>query len=70
MTQTVQAVQAALDSQGFNTKLLIEKKFTVGTTDTWYVLGGTVYPGRARWVTSTNSDTAANQATSITNGMA
>lgn len=62
-------IQAQLDPQGTNRKLLLQTKFTVGTTDTWYCLGGTVRPGRAKWVTSTNTDSAAQQATSITNAM-
>ena len=41
---TVQAIQAALDSEGTNKKLVIMKKFTVSTTDTFLVRGG-VYGG-------------------------
>ena len=70
---TVASIQAALDTQGTNKKLLILKqqpKSTGATTDSFYVLGGTVYAGRARWVSTTNTDTAAQQATSITNAMA
>ena len=65
---TVAEIQAQLDPQGTNMKLLLIKKFTVSTTDTWYCLGGTVRPGAAKWVTSTNTDSAAAQATSITTG--
>lgn len=70
---TVAAIQAQLDTQGFGKKITIVKQFTVGTTDTWYCVAGTgvsgLVAGRNRWVTSTNTDTAAQQATSITNGM-
>lgn len=66
---TVAAIQAQLDPQGYGNQISILKQFTVGTTDTWYCLGGQVRPGLTRWVTSTNTDTAAQQATSITNGM-
>lgn len=66
---TVEAIQAELDPQGTNTKIRIIKKFTVSTTDTFYCLGGVVVPGRARWCAATNTDTAAQQATSITNAM-
>lgn len=62
-------IQIELDPQSTNTKLLLQTKFTVSTTDTWFCLGGTVRPGAAKWVTSTNTDTAAQQATSITNAM-
>lgn len=62
-------IQAELDPQGYGNQIQILRKFTVTTTDTWYCIGGQVRPGLARWVTSTNTDTAAQQATSITNGM-
>lgn len=68
-TQTVAAIQAALDPQGFDKKIVLIKRFRVGATDTWYATGGIVAPGKAKWVTSTNTDTAAQQATSITTGM-
>lgn len=66
---TVAEIQAQLDPQGFGNQIKILKQFTVSTTDTWYCTGGQVRPGRARWVTSTNSDSAATQATAITDGM-
>ena len=66
---TVAEIQAQLDAQGFGKQIVIMKKFTVTTTDTWYCDAGVIVPGRCRWVTSTNTDTAAQQATSITNAM-
>jgi hypothetical protein len=66
---TVAQIQAQLDPQGLNTKIVIVKQFTVSTTDTFYCTGGVVAPGKAKWVTTTNTDTAAQQATSITTGM-
>ena len=66
---TVAQIQAQLDPQGLGTKIRILKQFRVTTTDTWYCVGGVVAVGKARWVTSTNTDTAAQQATSITTGM-
>ena len=66
---TVDQIQAQLDPQGYGNRIKIMKQFTVSTTDTWYCDGGQVRPGLSRWVTSTNTDTAAQQATSITNGM-
>ena len=66
---TVQEIQAELDPQGFNTKLLIQSKFTVSTTDSFFVLGGTVRPGKTKWCTTTNTDNAATQAAAITSQM-
>jgi hypothetical protein len=66
---TVIAIQAELDPQGYGNQIEILKQFTVGTTDTFYCLGGQVRPGRARWCEATNTDSAAQQATSITNAM-
>lgn len=66
---TVIEIQAELDPQGYGNQIEIVKQFTVGTTDTWYCLGGQVRVGRSRWVTSTNTDSAAQQAASITSGM-
>ena len=66
---TVAEIQAQLDPQGVSTKIRILKQFRVTTTDTWYCTGGVVAVGKAKWVTSTNTDTAAQQATSITSGM-
>ena len=66
---TVAEIQAQLDTQGFGNQIKILKQSTVTTTDTFYCLGGQVRPGRARYIDTTNTDTAANQATAITNGM-
>lgn len=66
---TVTQIQAALDPQGVGTKIRIIKQFSVSTTDTWYCTGGVVAIGKAKWVTSTNTDSAATQAASITTGM-
>lgn len=66
---TIQEIQAQLDAQGFNTKIVIIKKFSVGGTDTFYCQGGTVRPGINRWCPTTAAQTAAQQATAITNAM-
>ncbi len=66
---TVAEIQAQLDSQGTGKKISILKKFTVATTDTFYCLGGVVAPGKAKWCPTTNTDSAATQATAITNAM-
>lgn len=66
---TVIAIQAELDPQGYGNQIKILKQFTVSTKDTFYCLGGQVRPGLARWCETTNTDTAAQQATAITNAM-
>lgn len=72
MTQTVAAVQLALDAQSTNKKIRILKKFTVSTTDTFYCVAGIhvgVKHGLARWCSTTNSDSAATQAAAIVSAM-
>lgn len=71
-TQTVAAIQAALDSEGTNKKLVIEKKFTVTTTDTFLIRAGVysgVKHGLLRWCSTTNTDSAATQAAAIVTAM-
>jgi len=66
---TVAEIQAELDPQGYGKLIKIEKKFTVGTTDTFYCIGGVGLAGRARWCPTTNTDNAATQAAAITSAM-
>ena len=68
---TVAAIQAALDPEGYNNQIRILKQSTVITTntDTFYCLGGQVRPGRARYIDTTNTDSAATQAAAILAGM-
>lgn len=66
---TVAEIQAQLDPQGTNKKIRIIKKFTVGTADTFYCLGGVVRNGAAKWCVTNNTQTAAQQATAITTAM-
>lgn len=66
---TVAEIQAELDPQGYGKLINIEKKFTVSTTDTFFCIGGIGLAGRARWCATTNTDTAAQQATAITAAM-
>jgi len=64
---TVAQIQAALDAQGLRNLINIIKQYEDGTTTSlWYVTGGLTAPGKAGWVTSTNTDSAATQATDIT----
>lgn len=68
---TVTEIQDQLDSQGTAKKIRIVRKQTVsGTVDNFYCTGGVTFPGRARWCSTTTSDTAAQQATAITTAMA
>lgn len=70
---TLAEIKAELDAQGTGKKISILKhqpKSAAATTDTFYCLGGVDFKGRARWVNTTNTDTAAQQATAITNAMA
>ncbi len=62
-------IQAQLDPQAYGNQIKILKQYTTGTTDQFYCLGGQVRAGLARWCNTTNTDTASQQATSITNAM-
>jgi len=67
---TVAAIQAELDPSGYGTKARIVKQNTITTTDYFYVTGGVDYPGKAKWCTTTNTDSAATQAAAIQTQMA
>ncbi len=62
-------VQAELDPQGFGRLIKIEKQYTSGTTNLFYCLGGTGLAGRARYCSTTKTDSAATQASAITTQM-
>ena len=64
------AVQAELDPTFVNMRIL--RVFQVSSTvDEFYVSGGVApYAGKNRWIRATNTDSAATQATAITNAMA
>lgn len=66
---TALEVQAELDPQGTGKLIKIIKAFTLSTNTVYYCLGGQGLAGRARWCTATTANTAAQQATSITNAM-
>lgn len=70
MAQTAAAVQAALDAASVGTLpsdvRIIQSAFDPGgTKQEWYCLGGITLAGRARWVETTASDSAATQAAAI-----
>ena len=63
------AVQAALDATEKNMKILRVVPVS-STVDEFFVGGVTApYAGKNRWVRTTNTDSAATQATAITNAM-
>ena len=63
------AVQAALDATEKNMKILRVNPVS-STKDEFYVGGVTApYAGKNRWILTTNTNTAAQQATTITNAM-
>jgi hypothetical protein len=64
------AVQAALDPTEKNMKIMRVVPVS-STVDEFYVGGVTApYAGKDRWIRTTNTDSAAAQATTITNAMA
>lgn len=70
MAQTPAAVQAQLGTDQGSPKILIADEGGGGTEQRWYVQAGTVSPGVCKWITTTASQTAAQQATAITTSLA
>lgn len=69
MAQTPAAVQAQLGTDVGSPRILIADEGGGGTEQRWYVQGGSTYPGRAKWIPTTASQTAAQQATAITTAL-
>jgi hypothetical protein len=69
MAQTPAAVQAQLGTNPGDPVILLADEGGGGTEQRWYVQGGATYPGRTKWCVSTAANTAAQQATSITNAL-
>lgn len=68
---TVAEIQAQLDAQGTGRIANILKKNVLsGSVDQWYVVGLVGYAGKCRWVTTTSSESAADQAADILTGLA
>ena len=68
---TVAEIQAQLDTQGTGRIANILKKNVLsGTVDQWYVVGLVGYAGKSRWISTTSSQTAAQQAAAILTGLA
>jgi hypothetical protein len=64
MAQTTAQLQAQLGTGGMNATIIIADHQSA-TVDEWYVIGNVDAPGRARWCTTTASDSAATQAAKI-----
>ena len=71
MAQTQAAVQAELGTNPMNARIL--RGSTVqgadATKQEWYVVGNVDAPGRARWISTTASDSAATQAAALLTGL-
>lgn len=67
MAQTPAAVQAQLGTNPMSAQILRagEVQGSDATKQEWYVVGNVDAPGRARWVSTTASDSAATQAAAI-----
>lgn len=62
---TVATLQTELDSTESNRKVRILKLIEDTTLQHCYAIGGTDYPGKARWTTLTTADTDATKAAAI-----
>lgn len=69
MAQTPAAVQAQLGTNVGDPKIIRADEGGGGTEQRWYVDGGATYPGRTKWIVTTASQTAAQQATAITTAL-
>lgn len=70
MSQPTSALHTALSTDaknGMGAKVIIERSIagTDSTKSEFYVMGGADAPGVARWITTTASDNAATQASTI-----
>lgn len=66
MAITAAALQAELGVTSLNQpRVLRELPPYGGTTQHWYISGGTAYPGRVRTISTTASDDAATQKTAV-----
>lgn len=69
MAQTPAAVQTQLGTDPGSPKIMIADEGGGGTEQRWYVDGGATYPGVTKWIVTTASQTAAQQATAITTSL-
>lgn len=65
MAQTSAAVQAELGTNAMNAQIVQAFEPSVSTAQQWYVVGNADAPGRARWISTTAADSAADQAAAI-----
>ena len=70
MAQTAAAVQAVLGTNPMNARIVQNTVvMSDATKQEWYAIGNVDAPGRARWVITTASDSAATQAAAILTGL-
>jgi hypothetical protein len=69
MAVTPAALQAELDTTGKGPTILRSNPYDT-TLDSWYVHGGIPYAGRALWINTTASESAADQATAVRTALA
>ena len=67
MSITAAALQAELATgiKGRTEVQVLREYGTYGTKQVWYVQGGVNYPGRCKFVETTEADNAATQATAV-----
>ena len=65
MAETSAAVQAVLGTNPLSATIINSFEPSQGTLQQWYVHGNGQVPGRARLVTTTAADSAADQAAAI-----
>ena len=67
MSITAAALQAELATgiKGRTEVVVLREYGTYGTKQVWYVQGGVNYPGRCKFVETTEADNAATQATAV-----
>jgi len=69
MAITAAQLQTALGVGGNDPQVLKHDARADGTTQSWYVHGRVTYPGRVRWIRTTASNNAAQQAAEILVGL-
>lgn len=69
MAITSAELQTALGATLMTSPQVLRAYGTFGTTQQWLIDGGVTYPGRTQAISTTASDNAATQATTITTAL-
>lgn len=69
MAITSAQLQTALGTNPNHPRVIHHDIRSDGTSQRWYIQGGTVYPGRTRWITTTAADDASTQAAAVITGL-